>query len=350
MLWTCRERWRRGTGGKTMAGVTLKKLAELSGLSIRTVNRVLKNQGEVSPEKCELIRKLAAQYRYVPNIAARNFRLRRKNIVGVLTYERLSIESHLQKIAELERQLIAAGYYPVIGCTQARATARILEEWNGTVDFIGSVQHPQDPDGLAPLDNLPYQFIFVDCPADPRHHRIAVNRETGIAAAYECLLEAGCRRIVHCGKPGLREPLVKRCIATLGDRAEFRHIRTERSELEDGFASGAAIIRSGADAVFFDTDRMAVGFYRYAWAHRIRIPDDISVVGFDDDSVAGVLPPPLSTVAHPVEEISRAIMEIVAAPPAAPVTRTLDTRFVRRDSIRRSDGGRLKTPLRTDIL
>ena len=318
-----------------MAGVTLKKLAELSGLSIRTVNRVLKNQGEVSPEKCELIRKLAARYRYVPNIAARNFRLRRKNIVGVLTRERLSNESHLQKIAELERQLTSAGYYPIIGCTRARETARILEEWNGTVDFIVSFRPLPDP-GEAPVpDSLPYRFIFVDCPADPGHHRIAINRETGIAAAYGCLLDAGCRRIVHCGKPGLREPLVRRCTAALVDRAEFRHLETPRAELEDGFAAGAAIMKSGADAVFFDTDRMAAGFYRYAWANRIRIPDDISVVGFDDDAVASVLPPPLSTVAHPVEEISRAIMELIAESPEKPATRTLDTRFVRRDSIRR---------------
>ena len=318
-----------------MAGVTLKKLAELSGLSIRTVNRVLKDQGEVSPEKCALIRKLAAQYCYVPNIAARNFRLRRKNIVGVLTGESLSNESHLQKIAELERQLTAAGYYPVIGCTRARETARILEEWNGTVDFIVSFRAMRDPGELPPPETLPYRFIFVDCQAGPRHHRIAVNRATGIAAAYECLLRAGCRRIVHCGKPALREPLVRSCTAALAGQAEFRYVKTERAELEDGFAAGAEIMRSGADAVFFDTDRMAVGFYRYAWAHRIRIPDDISVVGFDDDSVASVLPPPLSTVAHPVEQIGRAIMEIVADPPETPVTRTLDTRFVRRDSIRR---------------
>ena len=94
-------------------------------------------------------------------------------------------------------------------------------------------------------------------------------------------------------------------------------------------------MRSGADAVFFDTDRMAVGFYRYAWAHRIRIPDDISVVGFDDDSVSKVLPPPLSTVAHPVAEIADAIVGIVTSAPDDPVRITLDTVLVRRDSIRR---------------
>ena len=57
------------------------KLAELSGLSVRTVNRVLKDQGDVSPAKRALVRELAAKYNYMPNIAARNFRLRRKNML-----------------------------------------------------------------------------------------------------------------------------------------------------------------------------------------------------------------------------------------------------------------------------
>ena len=73
---------------------------------------------------------------------------------------------------------------------------------------------------------------------------------------------------------------------------DFFRAAQSRRALEDGFAAGDAIMRSGADAVFFDTDRMALGFYRYAWAHRIRIPDDISVVAFDDDPFARVLPPP----------------------------------------------------------
>ena len=318
-----------------MAGVTLKKLAELSGLSVRTVNRVLKDQGDVAPEKRELVRRLARQYKYIPNIAARNFRLRRKNIVGVLTGDRIGSEADLQKVAELERRLLGAGYYPMLGSTRENSVRRTLEEWNGTVDFVVSFRHPQTPEALEVPADFPCSFIFVDCPAPERHHRIAINRECGIAAAYRCLTDAGCRRIVHCGTSGLRRKFVEHITSGRQGGIEFAYVRTEHPEIEDGFAAGDAIMRSGADAVFFDTDRMAVGFYRYAWAHRIRIPDDISVVGFDDDSVSKVLPPPLSTVAHPVAEIADAIVGIVTSAPDDPVRITLDTVLVRRDSIRR---------------
>ena len=68
-----------------MAQITLKKLAELSGLSIRTVSRVLKDQANVVPEKRELVLELARKYHYQPNMAARNLRLQKKSFVGILS-------------------------------------------------------------------------------------------------------------------------------------------------------------------------------------------------------------------------------------------------------------------------
>ena len=64
--------------------ITLKQLAELSGVSIRTVSRVLKNQAHVQEEKRKQILSLAKQHHYVPNMAARNLRLNRSRFVGIL--------------------------------------------------------------------------------------------------------------------------------------------------------------------------------------------------------------------------------------------------------------------------
>jgi DNA-binding LacI/PurR family transcriptional regulator len=318
-----------------MAGVTLKKLAELSGLSIRTVNRVLKDQGDVTPEKRALVRKLAADYNYMPNVAARNFRLRRNNVVGVVMCDRMLCEANMQKLADLERNLTAGGYYPLLGCACDRDIRRILEDWNGTVGVVVIFNCRSSSDAF-PVKDYPYTFILVDSSDDgfPECHRVVVNREPGIADACTVFVEAGCRRLAHCGTATLRLPLVRRCAEELRDLADFVHLETAHSEEEDGFVAGERIMRSGADAVFFDTDRMAAGFYRYAWKHRIRIPDDISVAGFDDDAAASVLPPPLSSVAHPVAEISAAVMELIVANSSCPETKILATRFVRRASIR----------------
>ena len=179
-----------------MSGVTLKKLAELSGLSIRTVNRVLKDQGDVSPEKRALVRELAAKYDYMPNIAARNFRLRRNNVVGVIMYDRMLCEANMQKLAELERALTAAGYYPLLGGACGCDVRRTLEEWNGIVGVVVLFNCRTALGGLPEEKRYPYTFILVDGRGDgvAGGHRVNVDREPGISGAYRALIDAGCRR------------------------------------------------------------------------------------------------------------------------------------------------------------
>ena len=97
-----------------MAGITLKQLSELSGLSIRTVSRVLKGQAHVIPEKRDLILELARKHHYIPNMAARNLRLNRTNIVGIICANMMQ-EVSVKKLHDLVMQLEACGYYPLIG-------------------------------------------------------------------------------------------------------------------------------------------------------------------------------------------------------------------------------------------
>ena len=317
-----------------MAGVTLKTLAELSGLSIRTVNRALKNQPEISEENRRLVRRLAAEYHYMPDMAARNFRLRRRNMVGILMRDRIAHEAQLQKIAELERRLIGANCYPVLGCALDRDPKRILQEWNGVVGSVVSFCSPATDDFGGVLASDPLSFIFLDCEnPDPRCHSISIDRAAGIAEAYRAMIDAGCRRILHCGSLAMRIEAVRRITeGELAGQAEFLHLPGE-SDPDAGYRCARRIVASGCDAVFFDTDRMATGFYRYAQEHRISIPDKISVIGFDDDAVARCLPPPLSSIAHPVEEIGRAVLEIIADHPESPVHRRFPTRFLPRASL-----------------
>ena len=317
-----------------MPGITLKKLSELSGLSIRTVNRVLKDQGDVSNANRELVKSLARKYNYIPNIAARNFKLQKKNSVGILMNSHLRNEAHLKKTAGLERALIAAGYYPLIGGRKYRDPLLILQDWMGAVDCVVSFFMPESPDEREQLKYYPYNYIFIDCPDAEAFNSIDTNRATGIGEAFDALISRNCRKILHCGCLRRRIAAVRECAAARADRADFSYLNSGGQEFEHGYASGAQVMASGADAVFFDTDRMAAGFYRYAWENRVRIPEDISVVGFDDDSASLMLTPPLSTVAHPIDEISAAVLEIATERPREPRHLVLDSHFVDRLSIR----------------
>ena len=85
----------------------------------------------------------------------------------------------------------------------------------------------------------------------------------------------------------------------------------EATEARDAFEHAVGRFDAGADAVFFDTDRMALGFLKYAWKNGIKIPEDISVIGFDDDPMDTQSCPALSTVAHPIEEMNNKIIELI---------------------------------------
>jgi DNA-binding LacI/PurR family transcriptional regulator len=317
--------------------VTLKQIAEDAGVSIRTVNRALKEQAGISDVKRQEILEAAARMGYIPNIAARNLRLRKSNFVGIVTGTNEN-DIFIRKSHDLQQRLEVHDFFPIVGLLQdTRDTVRtMLSEWAGMVDtvvlFAWRNWLPEDV-----LVSLPQQFIFVDCtqvPQNCRFHQIKIDRSSGIKDAILFLLESGRSRIVRCGSISDRVEGVEKAFRCFrGRSAEKILIQTGGSEFEDGYKLGKELMESNADAVFFDTDRMAFGFLKYAWEEGIRIPDDIAVVGFDDDPWGNYSCPSLSTVAHPIAEVNERIVELAERRSASPETIIFPTKFVKRQSV-----------------
>ncbi|MBQ7404542.1 MAG: LacI family DNA-binding transcriptional regulator [Lentisphaeria bacterium] len=316
--------------------ITLKQLAELSGVSIRTVSRVLKHQEHVQEEKRKLILELARKHHYVPNMAARNLRLNRSRFVGILCSD-APYEIFRQKLQDLESRLESRGYYPVIACCDGseKQISKIFSDWSGLVDFV--VVSLFDIHVSAKLPALFEQYsmtpIYVDQEEDFPGHHLSINRATGIKDAISILIKTGKKRILRCGSLQSRETGLQQAFSeTLPDkRPELIRIE-ESGSFEKGYSLGKEIMDSGADAVFFDTDKMALGFLNYAAEHGISIPDELSVIGFDDDISGRFIYPSLSTVAHPTEELNKAILEIIEQKPSDPVRKEFPTKFIRRSS------------------
>ena len=283
--------------------ITLKQLAELSGVSIRTVSRVLKNQDHVQDEKRKRILALAKEHHYVPNMAARNLRLNRSRFVGILCSD-VPYEIFRQKLQDLETRLESRGYYPVMACCDGSAEqlSRIFSDWAGLVDFVVvslfDVSVPEKlPELLGQYSMTP---IYVDQEQNFPGHHLSINRATGIRDAISVLIRMGKKRILRCGCLQSRETGLHQAFAETPEdkRPELLWIK-KNGTFENGRLLGMKIMESGADAVFFDTDKMALGFLNYAAEHGISIPEQLSVIGFDDDISGQFIYPSLSTVAHP---------------------------------------------------
>ncbi len=322
-----------------MSSITLKQLAELSGLSVRTVSRVLKGEEHVVPEKRDMILALAQEHNYIPNMAARNLRLNRTNFVGIICTD-LGKEVFVKKLHDLETQLEACGYYPLIGrlVFDPAKVRHMLTEWAGITDHV--VVMPTITEGMTQelvdlFRQFPLNVIFVDQKGVDDCHTLTIDRVTGIRSAISHLIKSGRKKILRCGNISTRDQGLLAAFEDIAhsERPELLRINCV-PEFETGRSLGPEIMQSGADAVFFDTDRMALGFMNYAAANRIAIPEQIAVVGFDDDSSGKMIYPSLSTVAHPIEELNREIISIIRSGGSGGIVKkSFATRFIRRDSV-----------------
>jgi LacI family transcriptional regulator, galactose operon repressor len=319
----------------TMSQITLKELAERANTSIRSVNRALKGQSGIGKDKRAEILKLSSELAYTPNIAARNLRLQRSNFVGVLSGSS-ELNVHLRKLYMLVQKLEEHDYFPLLSMEphDIETAHELFREWSGFVKYV-IVFGRLKTEVLKEFEKMSQHFILVDNGIETDIcSRLLIDRSNGIKDGILHLAKHNRKKLARCGDIDNRQLGLQKAFKELQDnkKIDFIHFESE-SNFEDGFAIGDKLMASGADAVFFDTDRMALGFLKYAWKNGIKIPEDISVIGFDDDPVGTQSCPALSTVAHPIEEINNKIIELIEQNAKNGEDFVFSTKFINRESV-----------------
>ncbi len=313
---------------------TLKDVAKASGVSIRSVRRALKGMSGVSEETCARVRAVAKELDYVPNIAARNLRLQTSSFVGII-YSANSADAYKRRLYDLIARLNGAGYEPLLSSPPKSFSEveELVRRWSGITNVI--IWMNPAVAILPALAAFQQRFILIEEEFQASNCCcISVDRSIGVAEAVRSLLKAGHRKIVRCGNIPTREAGFLRPFSEpdtpSGAKALF--IPSKSSDYEDGYQAGARIMASGADAVFFDVDRMAMGFLRYAHEQKIPVPERIAVVGFDDDNTSVSAAPPLSSVGHPIRRINEKIVELIRNGVPGNTTIAFETMFFLRES------------------
>jgi len=318
--------------------VTLKAIAEAAGVSIRSVTRALKNEPGGNPETTARIQALARELGYIPNMAARNLRLQRNNFVGMVLPP-VSVAMTVRKTSAMQSRLEAAGFYPISALLPATAgeLRKMLQDWLGLIDtVIFNAWNPAwNPADL--LAGLSLQVVLVDIESErlfPQAADIEIDRESGIRDGIARLIRSGRQHVVQCGT---RLPSRLRGFAAALQECglspdDSRLIETGSLEYESGYQVAPQILEHG-DAVFFHTDRLALGFLKYCYEHRVAVPQQVAVVGFDDDPTDQFTAPSLSSVAQPVDAMAEKVVELVKPGGFVPGRTMFPTRFVARESI-----------------
>jgi LacI family transcriptional regulator len=325
---------------------TLAEVAAAAGVSAMTASRALNDQRGVSRETRDRIVQLATEMGYVTNRVAQKLSSGQSRVIGVLA-------DHLDNpfISSL-----------VTGVVRAAAAA------NNEVLIYSLVDHEKRPksnvlkllqqftDGVVAL--LPYEFGFVQALTTgripvitidhPREHSefpsVAADSYGGARKAMNHLAELGHKRIAFVSGAEQLESASQRhrayddAVAVLGLVRDPALVMTGTYSVEGGRAAAEQLLslKKRPTAVFASNDLSAFGVMSVLQERGLKIPEDISVVGFDDLPAASQMHPALTTIRQPIEDLGSAavntLLAMIAGLHSSTTQVTLPTELIVRQS------------------
>lgn len=303
----------------TPSVVYIHDVAREAGCSISTVSKVLNGSGSISPETRQRIVEVANRLGYVPQAAARMLKIRRTETVGLIFHDGpqhlFSNPFYSIVVAGAEEVLTGAGYNLLLGGGAAREASwefpKFLRERlvDGLI-LVGDIH----PAVLQKLEGARVPLVLIDHESrEAETDCIETDGFQGARDAVRYLLACGHREIGMMTATAENPPLAARregyeaALREAGLRLRPEWIlRTVHSEA-GGLAAAdqLAALPQRPTALFAVNDAMAIGAMRRFPDLGIRVPADISLIGFDDINISEILPPGLTTMRVDMQAMGR---------------------------------------------
>ncbi|MGN6479042.1 LacI family DNA-binding transcriptional regulator [Luteibacter sp.] len=322
---------------------TVKEIAAIANVSVATVSRALQRPEIVSEETRLRIHEVVKRLGYTPNALARNLRTARTRLIVALVPD-ISNPFFSEVIRGIEQVAYETGYSVLLGETQSnlvREQAYAVMVAARQADGIVTMFHriPSIPfEGRLPVVNA-CEYV-----KDSAISSVYIDNVAAATNAVDYLVTLGHRDIAFIAGPA-SSPI---CV----DREQGYHLALERAGLifnpalsavgdfsiEAGERAIELFLSQGHpfSAVFCSNDEMAIGAMRALISRGLRVPEDVSVVGFDDIRFSRYTSPSLTTVAQPKNALGREAMtmliELLNDPEVPPRKRVLSAELVVRGS------------------
>lgn len=324
--------------------VSMGDVARLAGVSTQTVSRVSNGfEGVLEPTRQQVLAAMK-ELGYRPNSAARALRAGRFRTLGVITFT-LSTTGNVRTLEAIAGSAAGRGY----AITLIPVTMRSSDSVEGAFSRLAELavdgaivimeSHLLDDAEISLPPGIP--VVVADSVADGGYPVVDTDQTAGARAAVEHLLDLGHATVHHVTGP-------------VGSYAAERRTAAWRSALVEagrpvpdplpgdwtatsGYAAGRRLASDpSCTAVFASNDQMALGVLRAAGERGRRVPDDLSVVGFDDIEDSGNYTPPLTTVHQDFAEVGRRcvdlVLSLIAGETPGPGRELVPTRLVVRAS------------------
>ncbi len=317
--------------GKTKS-CTIRDVARYCKVGVSTVSRAINDDPEIAPATRERVLEAVRELHYVPNNSARNLKMTESRTVALLVR---GIDNYFYQgmYDPIQKDLREAGYDYIIHAVDEvadvtkEASALVKEKrLCGLIILGGRVD--KSARELSSID-IPYVLCTVAVPygkAMPECTTVGIDDERSAFCITDYLIKRGHSRIALLGgKKGdsavgaRRLEGYKRACNEAGQPIDeslifYMHDDIPEFSVENGYAMMKEAISSGVDfsAVFVISDLMAIGAYKALFEAGIKIPYDVSVVGFDGINLGKFLHPTLTTMCQPRPQMAdKAVSELV---------------------------------------
>lgn len=301
---------------QTNQRVRLKDVAKLAGCGPATVSRALNNPDVVSPDKRARIEQAMSQLGYVRNHAARALRSQRSNMVGILI-PTLKHAIYARMVSAAQNRLSEMGISTLIAAFDFDLDKEVLEARKlvecgaEALIMVGEKHRPEIFDLLKKF-NIPFINTYAH---DPNSPNTTVGFDNYLAAAkiVQHLVDIGHERFglisgitKENDRTTQRLQGIRNALSSHGIRLPDQMI-VEQSYSFAGGREGCARLLSDSDtrptAIICGNDILAIGALRECASRRLKVPEDVSIVGFDNLSMAAYVDPALTTLDVPAEEM-----------------------------------------------
>ena len=339
-----------------MKPTTLKEIADQLGLSVPTVSKALKDYPDVSKKTKGLVKELAKTLNYTPNAFAVNLRTKESKTIGLIIPE---IVHHFfsNVIKGIISQAEKKGYLVIIlqsnesyDLEKKQVELLLRQQVDGVI--ISIANETADFTHLNDIININKPLIMFDKIAKivPCSKVIIDDRK----AAYDAtkhLIDIGCKRIAHFRGPLLPQNSIDRFLGY--KKALLDHNMQYDSSLvyicecgdnsfQEGETNAKKILKdhNNVDGIFINTDLVAIGALTEFIRQGIKIPEQISIVGFSNWFMSSVISPSLTTINQPgfemgkiaFKQLFKEIKKLKKEKKITPKTINLITELIQRDS------------------
>lgn len=293
--------------------ISIRDIAEKSGVSVATVSRVINQNGRYSAETEARVRQIMEEYNYVPNLLARGLRQQQVPEIGIIVPD-ITNEFFGRLVVQIESELFEHGYtLTICNTNEDRMIERRYLEMIRAKQMCGLIRISHEHLREEELIDIP--TVYLDrIPENIKYTgqciSVESDHEQGGYIATKELIKQGCRNVgivlhdaeISTKAHEMRYIGYKRALEEANIEFDVKKvIRVKRADCQNGGRAALEFIerRGLPDGLFCTSDLLAVGALDEFLKHGVNVPEQVRIVGYDNISLAKMMMIPITTISHP---------------------------------------------------